>query len=249
MGAVYDRRAIPPQPSGRGFPRNLMDHVKNPVVPTLFGLGGILCLTVFGSALWHALTWAAPQKLPAEMPPQALFQHQCPMARPELAKVVQHKLTPRPVLPDGIPLTKVQTKTLHMALSVGKQSGLGGKRLAAVVFQESSLGAATASPAHYGVGSVGYTALQIVLQQHTWLQPYFQNKNWAVELRSDPKVALWVTAYFLRHCLNVAHDSWQAALSIYRYGHIIPAAPYPQRVKRLQYLVQTWTQPEIEDQS
>jgi hypothetical protein len=226
-----------------------MDPIKNPVVPTLFGLGGILWFAVFGSALWHAFMCGVPQKFQAGMPPQALFQNQCPMTRPELVKVVQHKLTPRPVLPNGTPLTKVQTKTLHMALSVGKQSGIGGKRLAAVVFQESSLGEATSSPAHYGVGSVGYSALQIVLQRHTWLRPYFQNKNWAVELRRDPKVALWVTAYFLRHCLNVAHDSWSAALSIYRYGHIIPAAPYPQRVKHLQYLVQTLTQHEIEDQS
>ncbi|MHB1665842.1 hypothetical protein [Thiomonas sp.] len=123
-----------------------------------------------------------------------------------------------------------------MAHQIGKQVGIGD-RLAAVAYQESSLGLFPNSPGHYGAGSVGQRALQVVLKAHPWLQAYFQGRNWARELKRSPSVSLWVSAYYLIHCYHRAHEHWTGAYSLYRYGSIQPGAPYPERIRQKLRLV------------
>lgn len=122
-----------------------------------------------------------------------------------------------------------QLGVLKLAAKIGKQLKLGPK-LAAVAFQESGLGLDPNSPAHYGVGSVGYSALQVVLHEHPRLVPYFQGRNWAATLVQDPRLSLWVAGYYLKHCYDMAHGNWSNALDLYRYGYGTPG-PYVTRIQ------------------
>lgn len=115
-------------------------------------------------------------------------------------------------------LTTQQMGILKAAYHIGHKLGMGN-RLAAVAFQESGLGLDPISPAHYGVGAVGYSALQQVLQSHPELQADFQGRNWADTLIQNPKLSLLVAAYYLKHCYHVAGDNWEGALNLYRYGY------------------------------
>ena len=122
-------------------------------------------------------------------------------------------------LQPGAPLlSHAQIQVLQAAYHIGHHLGMGD-RLAAVAFQESGLGLDPVSPAHYGAGSVGYLALQQVLQAHPRLQPDFQGRNWAQVLIQNPRLSLLVAGYYLQHCYHVAGDNWQAALNLYRYGY------------------------------
>jgi hypothetical protein len=133
-------------------------------------------------------------------------------------------------LPPGAPrLSPQQIHVLKLATHIGHKLGVGTK-LAAVAFQESGLGENPISPAHYGVGSVGYTALQIVLRRHPWLRPYFQDQNWAETLINHPRLSLWVAGYYLLHCYEKAGNDWRRALDLYRYGYGIPG-PYAFRIE------------------
>ena len=78
-------------------------------------------------------------------------------------------------------LNQQQQQTLQAALHIGNKVGIG-KQLAAVAFQESSLGVEPDSPGHFGVGSIGYAAWQIVIHAHPWLQHYFHHHNWPPRL-------------------------------------------------------------------
>ncbi|MBU2722921.1 hypothetical protein [Acidithiobacillus ferridurans] len=59
-------------------------------------------------------------------------------------------------------LSQEQQHTLHTALQIGNKVGIG-RQLAAVAFQESSLGQDPDSPGHFGAGSIGYVAWRIVI--------------------------------------------------------------------------------------
>ena len=100
-------------------------------------------------------------------------------------------------------LSQEQQHTLHTALQIGNKVGIG-RQLAAVAFQESSLGQDPDSPGHFGAGSIGYVAWRIVIHTHPWLQRYFNGRNWASVLVNNTTVALWVCAYYLKYCRNHA---------------------------------------------
>lgn len=153
---------------------------------------------------------------------------------PKPALVVPLQASVRVIVPKQLPahaprLSHQQIRVLRMATRIGNRLGMGTK-LAAVAFQESGLGLAPVSPAHYGVGSVGYSALQTVLQEHPKLTPYFQNQNWATALIAHPRLSLWVAGYYLQHCYQVAHGDWRQALNLYRYGYGTPG-PYASRIQ------------------
>ena len=127
-------------------------------------------------------------------------------------------------------LDQQQQQTLQIALRIGSKVGIG-KQLAAVAFQESSLGVDTNSPGHFGVGSIGYSAWQIVMQTHPWLQRYFSAHNWATVLVSNPTIALWVSAYYIKYCRDHALNWWQA-MQMYRYGSPDDSGDYPNHINR-----------------
>lgn len=115
-------------------------------------------------------------------------------------------------------LTSSQKAVLQSSLSIGKKIGVG-KFLAAVTYQESSFGLFPVSYNHYGVGSVGYVAYQIVIKRHPWLEKYFKGHNWANVLIREPNISLWVSGYFIHYCYLKANDNWKKALNLYRYGY------------------------------
>lgn len=142
-------------------------------------------------------------------------------------------------LPPNAPLLSgKQIHVLKMATHIGQKLGMGTK-LAAVAFQESGLGVDPVSPAHYGAGSVGYLALQVVLREHPWLRPYFQGQNWSETLINSPRLSLWVAGYYLLHCYQKAGEDWQQALDLYRYGYGTPG-PYVSRIQHRETQLQPY---------
>ncbi|MEB8474026.1 hypothetical protein AAE485_15215 (plasmid) [Acidithiobacillus ferriphilus] len=125
-------------------------------------------------------------------------------------------------------LNQQQQQTLQAALHIGNKVGIG-KQLAAVAFQESSLGVEPDSPGHFGVGSIGYAAWQIVIHAHPWLQHYFHHHNWATVLVSNTTIALWVSAYYIKYCREHALNWWQA-MQMYRYGSPDDTGNYPNHI-------------------
>jgi hypothetical protein len=125
-------------------------------------------------------------------------------------------------------LTGAQKTVLQEAITIGHKAGIGDQ-LAAVTYQESSLGLQPNSPGHYGVGSVGYLAWETVMARHPWLKAYFRGQNWATVLIKDPGISLWVSAYYIAYCRHQAANWWQA-MSMYRYGSPHSSGPYPERI-------------------
>ncbi len=195
---------------------------KNTLYSLITGLG------LLSGAVWHI----------SSVPPrfeQTPLYSQIPLSSelPGTVAAFAPKSVPAalPALPASAPrLSPAQQQVLHLAVRIGQEIGVGPK-LAAVAYQESSLGLFPQSPAHYGVGSVGYTALQTVLKKHPWLQPDFRGRNWAQVLAENPAVSLWVAGYYLQHCYHLAGNDWQAALDRYRYG-IGRTGTYPFKIAR-----------------
>lgn len=127
-----------------------------------------------------------------------------------------------------VPLDQRQEQTLRRAIRIGQTLHLG-LHLAAIVWQESSLGLFPDSPGHYGVGSCSWFVYHHVTVRHPWLQRYFHGKNWATVLVRNPTVALWVAGYWLTHCRRLS-PNWPSAYGMYRYGHPTTVGAYPQRV-------------------
>lgn len=168
-----------------------------------------------GAGLWFGLS----QSVLPLLPPKAVTPFYSSMTLKTYLHI-SPKTTSGPIhLKPGAPrLSPNQIQVLRTAYRIGHQLGMGD-RLAAVAFQESGLGLDPVSPAHYGAGSVGYLALQQVLQAHPRLQPDFQGRNWAQVLIQNPKLSLLVAGYYLQHCYHVAGNNWQGALNLYRYGY------------------------------
>ena len=95
------------------------------------------------------------------------------------------------------------------------------------------------SPGHYGAGSVGYSAWQVVLQQHPWLGAYFRGHNWATILVRDPNISLWVAGYYLQFCRQHAAN-WTAAYCMYRYGAPQDRGRYAHRIQFRMEEVRYW---------
>lgn len=125
-------------------------------------------------------------------------------------------------------VTPSQARILQQAIRIGTQLR-EGRKLAAIVYQESSLGAFPDSSGHYGVGSCSWFVYHHVVRTHQWLARYFRGHNWATVLVSNPVVALWVAGYWLQHCRRIA-GTWPGAFAMYRYGAPSDPGRYPFRV-------------------
>lgn len=131
-------------------------------------------------------------------------------------------------LADAQPLVPFQYTVLYRALRIGRKLHLG-PRLAAIAYQESSLGKFPDSPGHYGVGSCSWYVWNHVLKAHPWLQRYFAHRNWATVLVQNPTISLWVAGYWLLHCRQVS-GSWPRAFAMYRYGAASDSGRYAHRI-------------------